>query len=188
MSIEGGSNSSMSIYGERRPVYARRFQSDLLELFSHNFNCSSSSLTVTMGEGDNVAHIIIYICVFEGPYKNGHFSFYFNIPGDYSLIFLAHCHLLALDDYPFKPVEIFARHPIYHPNIDIHTGKVAYLPADWTPVLKLKFIAFAVQMMMVLISSLTRSLTYLLTHEVTTISREYTKRGSKFLLHNINFV
>ena len=153
----------MSIYGERRPVYARRFQSDLLELFSHNFNCSSSSLTVTMGEGDNVAHIIIHICVFEGPYKNGHFSFYFNIPGNYSLIFLARHLLLASDDYPFKPVEIFARHPIYHPNIDIHTGKVAYLPVDWTPVLKLNFIALAVQMMMVL----TYSLTYLFTHLLT---------------------
>lgn len=77
----------MSIYGERRPVYARRFQNDLLELFSHNFNCSSSNLTVTMGESDNVAHIIIHICVFEGPYRNGHFSFYFNIPGNYSILY-----------------------------------------------------------------------------------------------------
>ena len=83
------------------------------------------------------------------------------------------------DDYPFKPVEIYARHPIYHPNIDIHTGKVAYLPVDWTPVLKLNFIALAVQMMMVFTHSLThlfiiaysQSITYLLILVVTTVNR-----------------
>jgi hypothetical protein len=45
------------------------------------------------------------------------------------------------------PVEVWAVYPIWHPNIDLRTGKVA-LPLEWSPVLTLKSIALAVQMLM----------------------------------------
>ena len=116
-----------------RLPYAQRLNRDVSELFSHNFNCSSSTLTViqTSYSLQGNGSLIIQINIFEGPYRGGCYVFGLNIP----------------EGYPFRPVEIYATQPIWHPNIDLFTGRVA-LPMEWSPVLTLNSLALAVQVRM----------------------------------------
>lgn len=113
-----------------RPLYAQRLNRDVSELFSNNFNCSGSTLSVlqTSDSLQTDGCLILRITIFEGPYRRGSYAFGLNIP----------------ENYPFRPVEIYAKQPIWHPNIDLFTGKVA-LPIEWSPVLTLNSIALAVQ-------------------------------------------
>lgn len=113
-----------------RPLYAQRLNRDVSELFSNNFNCSASTLSVaqTADSLQTDGCLTLCISIFEGPYRRGSYMFAMNIP----------------ENYPFRPVEIFAKQPIWHPNIDLFTGKVA-LPIEWSPVLTLNSIALAVQ-------------------------------------------
>lgn len=113
-----------------RPLYAQRLNRDVSELFSNNFNCSGSTLTVLQTSDSLQAEgcLVLRVTIFEGPYRRGTYAFGLNIP----------------ENYPFRPVEIFAKQPIWHPNIDLFTGKVA-LPIEWSPVLTLNSIAVAVQ-------------------------------------------
>lgn len=68
------------------------------------------------------------IQIFEGPYRGGAFCFQFDIP----------------EAYPFKAVEVWSRHPIWHPNVDLQSGRVI-LPVEWSPVLTLCSLVLAVQ-------------------------------------------
>jgi ubiquitin-conjugating enzyme E2 M len=133
--------------GERRPFYVQRINRDIAELFSHNFLCSSSNLTVVenisklsndqLAENSNrnlssssviVKSLSLNIAIFEGPYRGGRYIFTLSIP----------------EGYPFKGADVSARQPIWHPNIDLQSGRVA-LPLDWSPVLSLTSLALAVQ-------------------------------------------
>lgn len=148
--------------GERRPLYGQRLARDLTELYSHNFFCSSSTVAIVENGhppcsycgycrnndfGPQVVlkqYILMHelllnllilvktvglqIAIHEGPYRGGSYNFLLHIP----------------DSYPFKPVEVIADQPIWHPNIDLRTGRV-FLPIDWCPVLTLNSLALAVQ-------------------------------------------
>lgn len=117
----------------------QRLSRDISELFASDFNCTASHLYVKQ-TGDSLNElgaISLESHVFEGPYRGGRFHFCFHISGN----------------YPFKPVEIWATQPIWHPNIDIRTGKVA-LPLEWSPVLTLHALALAVQVQKPLSDSL----------------------------------
>lgn len=113
-----------------RAPYAQRLNRDVSELFSHNFDCSASSLKVLQTSDSLQASgsLLLQISIYDGPYRGGCFNFGLSIP----------------ENYPFRPVEVFATQPIWHPNIDLFTGKVA-LPMEWSPVLTLNSLALAVQ-------------------------------------------
>lgn len=112
---------------------SQRLNRDVAELFSSNLDCTASTVNViqTADSLNEAGSITLEVRVFDGPYRGGRFSFCFNIPAS----------------YPFQTVEVWAVHPIWHPNIDLRTGKVA-IPLEWSPVLTLKSIALAVQMLM----------------------------------------
>ena len=110
--------------------YAQRLNRDMAELFTQNFNVTSSKLSVTQ-TSDNLKDsscVILKIKIYEGPYRGGCFSFGLDIS----------------ENYPFKAVDVWAKHPIWHPNIELQSGKVA-LPLEWSPVLTLHSVALAVQ-------------------------------------------
>jgi ubiquitin-protein ligase len=118
-----------------RPPYAQRLNRDVAELFTHNFNCSASSLTVIQMSDSLQTNgsLVLQICIYEGPYRGGCYLFGLNIS----------------ESYPFRPVEVFAAQPVWHPNIDLYTGKVA-LPMEWSPVLTLNSLALAVQVRLII--------------------------------------
>lgn len=84
---------------------------------------------------DGQAHegLLLAICILEGPYRGGHFTFLMEIP----------------ENYPFRGVDIWCKSPVWHPNIDIRSGKVA-LPLSWSPVLSLISVAVSMQVESVL--------------------------------------
>lgn len=116
--------------GHHRPIYAQRLNKDIAELFNHNFDCSASTLTVkqTADSWNVPGSIVLVVSIVQGPYRGGVFSFNFDIP----------------ENYPFKSVSVWACHSIWHPNIQLTTGKVA-LPLEWSPVITLRSVAMAVQ-------------------------------------------
>ena len=109
----------------KHPMYFQRLNRDITDLLSYNFNCSSSCLSVVKDENSTIS---LNVCILEGPYTHGHFSFVLDIPMN----------------YPFKKVDVWAKHPIWHPNVDLLTGRVS-LPIEWSPVLTLNSLAVAVQ-------------------------------------------
>jgi ubiquitin-protein ligase len=113
-------------------LYAQRLNKDIADLFSHNFECSSSTLSVLQTADSMHADgcVVLRVKIFEGPYKGGCFLFGLNIPST----------------YPFKAVEVYAKQPIWHPNVDISSGRVS-LPLDWAPVVTLVSLALAVQVL-----------------------------------------
>ena len=118
-----------SMFGPSKPLYSNRLSRDIADLYEHDYACSSSLLSVD--PDSSLSGVTLHICIFDGPYRGGHFSFYLSVP----------------NNYPFKMVDVWAKHPIYHPNIDLLTGKVS-LPLEWSPVLTLHSLAVAVQMML----------------------------------------
>lgn len=113
------------------PIYVHRLKRDQLDLSKHDFDTGSSFLDAVCSE--NAMRLII--CIKEGSYRNGHFEFHVNIPSN----------------YPFKMPDVWACHPIWHPNIDLHSGRV-FLPLEWSPVLTLTSIAVAVQVRLIAFS------------------------------------
>lgn len=109
---------------------SQRLNRDVAELFSSDFNCSSSKVTIYQltDSLSEPGSITLENIVYEGPYRGGVFNFCFHIPAN----------------YPFRAVEVWATQPIWHPNIDLRTGKVA-IPMEWSPVLTLTSFALAVQ-------------------------------------------
>lgn len=103
---------------------------DAAELFVTDFTCSASHVQVTQTTEclNDTGSIALEISVFEGPYRGGFFHFCFQIPAN----------------YPFRPIEIWAVQPIWHPNIDMKTGRMQ-IPLEWSPVLTLKSFVIAVQ-------------------------------------------
>lgn len=118
--------------GDKRPLYAQRLSRDLANVITYDFASSSAIVRFFQSEdGLLTSGIRVSVCIFEGPYRGGHFIFVLTIP----------------ENYPFRCVEIWSTSPIWHPNIDLKTGRVA-LPLEWSPVLTLISIGFAIQMIM----------------------------------------
>jgi len=87
---------------------------DLANVIAYDFTSPSAILRFHQSEdGFLTTGINVSVCIFEGPYRGGHFTFVLVIP----------------DNYPFRCVDIWSTSPIWHPNIDIKTGRVA-LPLE----------------------------------------------------------
>lgn len=132
-------------------MYGQRLARDVAELYNHDFRCNSSNvivrpfgdssstpqpnLNVTLANGNGERYfsgeiITFNVCIFEGPFRSGQFQF----------------EMLVPTNYPFKSVEVRASHPIWHPNIDLQTGKLS-LPQEWSPVLNLVSLTVSVQVL-----------------------------------------
>ena len=57
-------------------------------------------------------------------------------------------HMDIPESYPFKVVDVLAEQPIWHPNIDLTSGRVV-LPIEWSPVITLNSLALAVQVVVI---------------------------------------
>ena len=108
----------------------QRLRKDINDLLSHDFSCTSSTASVSPGE--SCEGFFLSLCIHDGPYRGGHFTFYLGVP----------------DTYPFSMVQVTAvNRPIWHPNIDMDTG-VVLIPLEWTPVMTLTIVALSIQLLM----------------------------------------
>lgn len=88
----------------------------LSQVLQHNnsplFSSNASAISVrTTDDTSLIAQLEIKICMHQGAYRGSHFIFYVE----------------PLEDYPFREsnVEIWAAQPIWHPNIDVKSGRVS---------------------------------------------------------------
>ncbi|KAF0683033.1 Aste57867_24886 [Aphanomyces stellatus] len=112
-----------------------RVRKDVNELAKGKFTCAHATTQIEFPDGvDNLLRILIAISVGDtgGPYANGDFRFRFDIPRT----------------YPFHAPLVFSLDRIWHPNVDVHTGRVMFsiLGKDWRPVLSINTILLGLQL------------------------------------------
>lgn len=101
----------------------RRRQQDVEELLSHEFRGIAASIVcraVSTPSATATAVVEFCICVYQGPYRGGHFIFKVQVS----------------DVYPFQAPEVFSCHPIWHPNVDLQSGTTR-TGVVWSPVMNL---------------------------------------------------
>lgn len=123
--------------------HLKRLRRDIQELFSENLRGDNTHIVVhevpMTSQMDTSSSLVVMriqlsICLLSGPYRGGHFSFGLDIPSS----------------YPFRCPQVWKLNedrPIWHPNVDLRTGEVA-LPLEWSPVLTLIHLTYAIQMML----------------------------------------
>ncbi|OQR94826.1 ubiquitin-conjugating enzyme E2 [Achlya hypogyna] len=112
-----------------------RVRKDLNELAKGKFVCDHATTHIDFPDGvDNLLRILIAISITDASsaYVNGDFKFHIEIP----------------KSYPFHPPVVFSMDRVWHPNIDLHTGRVmfAILGKDWRPVLSINTILLGLQL------------------------------------------
>ncbi|KAJ1448286.1 ubiquitin-conjugating enzyme/RWD-like protein [Pelagophyceae sp. CCMP2097] len=113
-----------------------RVQKDLVELAKQRFVCPHASAEISFPDGSsNLLKICVRISMQAGIYAGGRFSFVLRVPVS----------------YPFNPPEVCSLDRVWHPNIDVETGRVAHslLDRDWKPVLSLNTVIFGLQLLFI---------------------------------------
>ncbi|RMX62218.1 hypothetical protein KXD40_006757 [Peronospora effusa] len=125
----------------RSDFAALRVRKDVNELSKAKFTCSQATTRVDFPDGaNNMLQIFFTIAIADvsGPFANGDFTFFVEIP----------------KTYPFhgkiRTSRICARGlMVWHPNIDMATGKVMMpiLGKDWRPVLSINTVLLGLQVL-----------------------------------------
>ncbi|CEG44934.1 protein [Plasmopara halstedii] len=124
----------MSMY-MRSDFAAMRVRKDVNELAKAKFTCSQAKTRVEFPDGaNNMLQLIFTISIIDltSPFANGDFNFLVDIP----------------KTYPFHAPSVRCLTRVWHPNIDIATGKVmmSILGRDWRPVLSINTVLLGLQL------------------------------------------
>ncbi|EGZ19790.1 hypothetical protein PHYSODRAFT_493845 [Phytophthora sojae] len=119
----------------RSDLAALRVRKDVNELSKAKFTCNQATTRVDFPDGaDNMLRLIFTISIADvsGPFANGDFTFFVEIP----------------KTYPFHPPSVKCLTRVWHPNIDMATGKVMMpiLGTDWRPVLSINTVLLGLQL------------------------------------------
>ncbi|CAH0482428.1 unnamed protein product [Peronospora belbahrii] len=119
----------------RSDFAALRVRKDVNELSKAKFTCSQAKTRVDFPDGaNNMLQIIFTIAIADisGPFANGDFTFFVEIP----------------KTYPFHAPSVTCLTRVWHPNIDMATGKVMMpiLGKDWRPVLSINTVLLGLQL------------------------------------------
>eukprot|EP00644_Phytophthora_capsici_P001747 jgi/Phyca11/544266/estExt2_Genewise1Plus.C_PHYCAscaffold_140238 len=115
---------------------AVRVRKDVNELAKGNFTCAEKVKTrVEFPDGpNNMMNLIFTISIIDlsGPFANGDFTFFVDIP----------------KTYPFHAPSVKCLTRAWHPSIDVVTGKVMMpiLDKDWGPVLNISTVLLGIQL------------------------------------------
>ncbi|KAG2860781.1 hypothetical protein PC129_g9944 [Phytophthora cactorum] len=119
----------------RSDFAALRVRKDVNELAKAKFTCAQARTRVEFPDGaNNMLQLIFTISIIDlsGPFANGDFTFFVDIP----------------KTYPFHAPSVRCLSRVWHPNIDIATGKVMMpiLGKDWRPVLSINTVLLGLQL------------------------------------------
>ncbi|DBA05263.1 TPA: hypothetical protein N0F65_007425 [Lagenidium giganteum] len=125
----------MSAMYMRSDLAALRVRKDVNELSKAKFTCTQVKTKVDFPDGvDNMFQLIFTISIAEvqGPYANGDFTFFVEIP----------------KTYPFHAPVVTCTTRVWHPNVDLETGRVMMpiLGQDWRPVLSINTVLLGLQL------------------------------------------
>ncbi|TDH71296.1 hypothetical protein CCR75_004648 [Bremia lactucae] len=119
----------------RSDFAALRVRKDVNELAKAKFTCAQARTRVEFPDGaNNMLQLIFTISIIDlsGPFANGDFTFLVDIP----------------KTYPFHAPGVRCLTRVWHPNIDITTGKVMMpiIGKDWRPVLSINTVLLGLQL------------------------------------------
>lgn len=119
----------------RSDFAALRVRKDVNELSKAKFTCSQAKTRVDFPDGaENMLRLIFTICIADvsGPFANGDFTFFVEIP----------------KTYPFHAPSVTCLTKVWHPNVDPVSGKVMMpiLGKDWRPVLSINTVLLGLQL------------------------------------------
>ncbi|KAL4157183.1 hypothetical protein PRNP1_006208 [Phytophthora ramorum] len=119
----------------RSDFAALRVRKDVNELSKAKFTCSQAKTRVDFPDGaDNMLRLIFTISIADvsGPFANGDFTFFVEIP----------------KTYPFHAPSVRCLTRVWHPNVDMATGKVMMpiIGKDWRPVLSINTVLLGLQL------------------------------------------
>ncbi|CAI5721674.1 unnamed protein product [Hyaloperonospora brassicae] len=119
----------------RSDFAALRVRKDVNELSKAKFTCSQAKTRVDFPDGaNNMLQLIFSMSIADvsGPFANGDFTFFVEIPRT----------------YPFHAPSVTCLTRVWHPNIDAATGKVMMpiLGKDWCPVLSINTVLLGLQL------------------------------------------
>ncbi|POM68970.1 Ubiquitin-conjugating enzyme E2 [Phytophthora palmivora] len=119
----------------RSDFAALRVRKDVNELAKAKFTCAQAKTRVEFPDGvENMLRLIFMISIADisGPYANGDFTFFVEIP----------------KTYPFHAPSVRCLTRVWHPNIEMATGKVmmSILGKDWRPVLSINTVLLGLQL------------------------------------------
>ncbi|KAL0586268.1 hypothetical protein ABG067_004117 [Albugo candida] len=133
-----GPSHSLMMNHTQTDLTSLRVRKDISELAKSKFSCQHAQTRIDFPDGiENMLHLLVRIRILDddGPYKNGNFTFYIEIP----------------KTYPFSPPSVTSLTRVWHPNIDVVTGKVmiSILGKDWRPVLTINTVLLALQLIFI---------------------------------------
>jgi len=119
----------------RSDFAALRVRKDVNELSKAKFTCHQAKTRVEFPDGaNNMLKLIFTISIADvaGPYANGDFTFFVEIP----------------KTYPFHAPSVTCLTRVWHPNIDPTNGKVMMpiIGRDWRPVLSINTVLLGLQL------------------------------------------
>lgn len=119
----------------RSDFAAMRVRKDVNELAKAKFTCAQARTRVEFPDGaNNMLQLIFTISIIDlsSPFAYGDFTFLVDIP----------------KTYPFHAPSVRCLTRVWHPNIDIATGKVmiSILGRDWRPVLSINTVLLGLQL------------------------------------------
>ncbi|KAL3665500.1 hypothetical protein V7S43_009535 [Phytophthora oleae] len=119
----------------RSDLAAIRVRKDVNEIAKGSFTCAQTRTRVEFPDGpNNMMNLIFTISIIDlsGPFANGDFTFFVNIP----------------NTYPFHAPSVKCLTRAWHPNIDVITGKVmmTIIGKDWRPVLNISTVLLGLQL------------------------------------------
>ena len=109
-----------------------RVKKDLAELTSQKFTCPHATTHIDFPEG-NILDMSVTITLTGGFYAGGSFALSLKVP----------------QNYPFRPPSVYCLTRIWHPNVDVDSGRVSHplLDRDWKPVLSINTVIFGLQLL-----------------------------------------
>ncbi|KAJ8609968.1 hypothetical protein CTAYLR_008093 [Chrysophaeum taylorii] len=116
--------------GKQRLASELRVKRDMLELNSQRFTCPHATTKVSLEAGGQVG---VSMSFSGGYYAGGTFVLSLSLP----------------ENYPFRPPRVYCVTRVWHPNVEVETGRVSHplLEGDWKPVQSINAVILGIQLL-----------------------------------------
>lgn len=112
-----------------------RAKKDMMELSSQRFTCPHATTVVQLNPNGNSGGNVVGVTMsFSGGYyAGGTFVLSLTLPGN----------------YPFRPPQVYCLTRVWHPNVELVTGRVSHplLEGDWKPVQSINAVILGIQLL-----------------------------------------
>mmetsp|Transcript_6326 Transcript_6326/g.19172 ORF Transcript_6326/g.19172 Transcript_6326/m.19172 type:complete len:242 (-) Transcript_6326:426-1151(-) len=108
-----------------------RMKKDMVELSSQRFTCPHATTVVEVNPSGT--QVSVTMSFSGGYYAGGTFVVSLSLP----------------ENYPFRPPRVYCLTRVWHPNVELETGRVSHplLEGDWKPVQSINAVILGIQLL-----------------------------------------